>query len=349
MSTPEPEGHPFALHAASAARQQEGEALPPAVVGQAADWMARLQSEAATAADARDCQAWRAADPRHELAWQRLAALDHDLQRSLPHDGWSPVSAAVARETLRELVRRQARRKFNGWTLGLTGAAVSAWMLRGHTPWPRLAADLQTATGETRAVVLDDGTRLHLSSAAAVDLRFTPRERRILLHAGEILVDSGHDPAGRPLQVVTTEGTATPLGTQFTVSRHGAAVTQVSVLAGHVRLQPREAGLPLMLQPGQQAGFDRYRVVQPPAPVLPGTGAWAEGMLVAERQRLDAFLAELAHWRRGVLRCDPAVGPLRVTGSFPLADTDRVLSMLAHILPVRVVYRSRWWVTVAPA
>jgi len=64
---------------------------------------------------------------------------------------------------------------------------------------------------------------------------------------------------------------------------------------------------------------------------------------------LGRFLAELSRHRPGVLRCDPAVAALELTGVFPLADTDRVLTALQQSLPIKVHSLTRYWVTVMPA
>ena len=63
---------------------------------------------------------------------------------------------------------------------------------------------------------------------------------------------------------------------------------------------------------------------------------------------LGQFLDELARHRPGVLRCDPTVAELPLTGVFPLADTDRVLAALQQSLPVDVQRVTRYWVTVRP-
>jgi transmembrane sensor len=65
--------------------------------------------------------------------------------------------------------------------------------------------------------------------------------------------------------------------------------------------------------------------------------------------RLDDFLADIGRYRQGLLRCEPAVAGLRISGVFPLADTERILDMLASSLPVRVRSRSRYWVTLEAA
>ncbi|MCY1306948.1 Protein FecR [compost metagenome] len=67
---------------------------------------------------------------------------------------------------------------------------------------------------------------------------------------------------------------------------------------------------------------------------------------MAERQPLGQFLAELARHRPGLLRCSDDVAELLLTGVFPLADTDSILAALERSLPVRVSYRTRYWVSV---
>ncbi|KAG1069089.1 hypothetical protein G6F55_014487 [Rhizopus delemar] len=71
-------------------------------------------------------------------------------------------------------------------------------------------------------------------------------------------------------------------------------------------------------------------------------------MLAVRNWRLADLVDELARYRRGVLRCDPAVAGLRVSGAFPLADTDGSLRLLEKTLPVRISRVTPFWVTVAP-
>lgn len=325
--------------------QPEAGAVPAAIVARAADWLALLGSGNANAAQQARCAAWRAADPRHELAWQRLAAIDRGMQ-----DGGHrhPATAPAARQALTATAERQLRRQFGRWTLGLAAGGFTAWNLRQHTPWPALAAAHRSATGERRTLALPGGTTLHLASATAVDLDDSGSRRRILLRAGEILVETGHADS-HPLQVTTADGTVSPEGTRFTVARrtawNGAAQTEVAVLEGAVAVQPASAGAALHLQAGQQTRFTGA-TADTPRPLAPGAAAWSDGMLVADRMRLDAFIVELGHWRPGVLRCADDAAALRITGAFPLGDTERVLAMLARILPVQVERRTRWWTTV---
>ena len=99
---------------------------------------------------------------------------------------------------------------------------------------------------------------------------------------------------------------------------------------------------------GQQTAFGS-RGVEPLEAASAEHQAWTTGVLLADNQRLEDFLAELSRYRHGYLGCDPRIADLRVVGAFPLADTERVLDALAATLPVRIERRMAWWVSLEPA
>lgn len=310
----------------------------PQVVRRATEWMARLWSGEASAADLAACEAWRAEHPDHERVWRKLQAVEQRFD-SLPptatRQALEPVPASPGRRTALKL-------------LGLFAVTGSATLVARQTDgWALAASDHASGTGEVREIVLADGTRLVLGSASAVDVRFGPAERRVVLRTGEVFVATAHEADGpfRPFRVQTAHGEVRALGTRFTV-REQDAESQVAVFEGAVEVHPwaRGAGT-LRLDAGQGARFSDT-TVSPPAAVGETSAAWTRGVLVAERMPVAEVLAELRRYRPGVLRCDPDVADQRVTGVFSLRDTDRALASLALALPVDVVYRTRYWVTV---
>ncbi|ASI68635.1 hypothetical protein BA022_08795 [Diaphorobacter nitroreducens] len=356
--------------------------LPRAVAREAARWLACLHSGEATEADRQACAEWRAADPEHDRAWRRAERLNLKL-------GLLPPAAGL--ETLGRADRgapppdRRAALKTLAVLLTATPAGYLAW--RGWDVWaPGWMAEHQTATGERRELTLADGTRIRLDTATAIDVVFSDAERLVVLHRGEILVDTGPDawrpqvsksPEGaavplrradgdlaaraqhRPFIVQTRHGRLRALGTRFVV-RHleagqggapGAGeATRVAVKEGAVEIVPaalqRALGAtPTVIRAGQQARFDATSV-GPIEPADPQAGAWSQGVLFARNQRLADFAVELGRYRRGLLRCAPEVANLRITGAFQLHNTDAVLAALPDTLPVSVVYRTRWWVSI---
>lgn len=213
-------------------------------------------------------------------------------------------------------------------------------------------ADCRSATGEQRSFALEDGTQIMLNTGSAVNLRFDASERRILLVEGEIMVATRHAPGlaadPRPLLVETAEGSIRSLGTRFTV-RQRSGRTSVAVLESAVEISSRSAlGSTRVLHAGEQTQFNP-ETIETPRAIDEQTDAWTRGQLLADEQRLDEFLAELGRYRPGMLRADPQIAGLRLSGVFPLADTDRILATLPSVLPVRVQWRTRFWATVVPA
>ena len=72
-------------------------------------------------------------------------------------------------------------------------------------------------------------------------------------------------------------------------------------------------------------------------------------MLSFSDKPLGDVIATLSRYRHGILRCDPAVAGLRLTGTFPLGNTDAVLNAIAKTLPVKIQFVTRYWVTLSPA
>jgi len=117
----------------------------------------------------------------------------------------------------------------------------------------------------------------------------------------------------------------------------------VSVLQGSVQVRDLN-GQMVTLPGGRQASLqaDGLGAWAPFDVLQPG---WRDGVLTAQNQALGDFLRELERYRPGVLRWDPSLETLRVTGSFRLDDTDRILNLLAQTLGLEVQARTRYWVT----
>lgn len=71
--------------------------------------------------------------------------------------------------------------------------------------------------------------------------------------------------------------------------------------------------------------------------------------MIVDDVTLGEFLADLSRYRPGLIHCAPEVARLRLSGVFPLFDTERILNMLPNSLPVQVRSRTRYWVSVEPA
>lgn len=332
----------------------ETRSLPPETVRTAIDWMLRLQSRerdlhGRQALQAR-CREWRDGHPDHELAWQRMLALQQDLAETfgqLPHAG---AAAGAIEAASRQVGRRQALKLLS---FALAGGLPALWLAERTRPWQPLLADHATTTGERRLVQLDDGSRLLLNTGSLVSIRFSNSQRLVVLTRGEIMLASGPDsaaPVRRPLRVLSSHGLFEALGTRFIV-RQDETSTLLNVEEGAVAIRPAlrtEQPPAAIARAGESWRVRPDGMVSDPSPAL-DPGAWQQGMIVARDLRLDAFLAEISRYRSGHVGCDASIGGLLLSGVFQLGDTDRLLAILPHTLPVRVEQRTRWWVSVRPA
>lgn len=303
--------------------------IPAEVAQRAVEWLVELQAEHVPTGTLDSWRRWRAAHPDHERAWQRIESINGKLRHLT-----DPVSSAIAQATLAPPASPRRRRIIIGIAaLLFTGSA--AWMVRNDTHWRRWTADVRTGIGERRRLVLDDGTAVEMNSDSAINLAFSITERRLHLLAGEVLISTAQDFADRPFLVETVQGHTQALGTRFSVWQQPGA-TFVAVFDGAVRITPRApAAHPLVLEAGQQARFTSDGIDMPQA-ADPNRIAWSEGFIIAKGMRLADFLAELSRHSARPLSCDPAVANLRVSGSYPLADIDKVLDALAAALSLQI-------------
>ncbi|CAI2437854.1 fec operon regulator FecR [Serratia liquefaciens] len=303
----------------------------------AAQWFALLCDENVTEHQRQQWQAWHQQNEDHRWAWQRVEALQSQLQGVPGKFSYRTLDQAGRQSTL-------DRRTLLKSLLLLLGVGGS-W-LGFQSPLGReLRADYRTATGEIKPIVLSDGSQLVLNTASAVDVRYSAEKRLILLHSGEISLITGRD--DRPFWVESRQGAMRALGTHFLV-RENDDQTQLTVLEHAVEAQlaqfPQEKR---RINAGEQISFSAVAFGQQQAA---GNGdSWTRGVLSVSQWRLDQVLAELARYRHGRLDCDPAIAGLRVSGSFPLREPDRALLLLSQTLPIRLQSFTRYWLKVVPA
>jgi len=308
------------------------------VLDEAIAWQLRLGDGSETARHLPELQRWLAVDPEHAKAWAQLGDIDQQL---------GTINSPTARRALQVRAhsgRRTAGRAFLGLALLCT---LGVAMALQSQPLPVWLADKRTGAGEQQSVTLADNSHIRLNSRSALDIRFDQQERRLFLHSGEVLVETapGNDP--RPFIVETEQGNLRALGTRFIVRREGDG-TRLIVLRSAVAALPGDLREGRTLRAGEQVLMHRGHLGDSrEAPVA--ADAWSRGMLVVENLPLAELLAKLSEYRQGYLGLDPSLESLRISGSFPLHDTDRALAALPPSLPVRIERHTDWWVKVVPA
>lgn len=300
----------------------------PAAVAEAIEWLALQGSGAMTGAEQQRFELWLHASPDNTVAWQRLQ------QRLGQAFGEVP-------ERSRDMLHRAgaSRRHLLRGALGITGLGASVWWLQRQGLLPMAGSDLQTGVAQRRPFTLADGSRVLLNARSRVDLAFDAQQRTLILHEGALNVEVAADPS-RPLVVRTPFGEARALGTRFsvTLAEHGAQVWVQSS-----RVQASMAGAaPLELRAGQGAWLDG-RSVQRLDPAQARAAAWEDGVLEVHDRALGEVIQALRPYRHGWLRITDDAAALRVSGVFPLDDSEQALRSLQEVLPIRVQQPFGWW------
>jgi ferric-dicitrate binding protein FerR (iron transport regulator) len=256
----------------------------------AAQWFALLCDENVTEHQRQQWQAWHQQNEDHRWAWQRVEALQSQLQGVPGKFSYRTLDQAGRQSTL-------DRRTLLKSLLLLLGVGGS-W-LGFQSPLGReLRADYRTATGEIKPIVLSDGSQLVLNTASAVDVRYSAEKRLILLHSGEISLITGRD--DRPFWVESRQGAMRALGTHFLV-RENDDKTQLTVLEHAVEAQL--AQFPQEKTTGQRRGTNQLQRCG----IRPTTGC-------RQRRQLDPRRAECQSMAAGSGACRTGALPSRPFG-----------------------------------
>lgn len=312
-----------------------GLASDEVIIDEAAQWMAVLQSGHASPEEYQAFRQWSSADPRRAEIFRTMGAglgvLESDNLRRMPRDN-----------LLHTLNAPSGRRRFVRNMLSLMGVVSTVGLVARMTHvWP-MPGVLSTGTGERLSFNLDDGSALMLDARSKVLERFDHAQRLLQLLDGRLWVDVAKD-TQRPFIVETSQGHMRALGTRFLVENE-EGLTRISMLHSQVEIKTR-SGASQIVRVGQRASFDAERILA----LEDATGSesgWMEGMLEVRDQPLIDVIEALRNYRRGIIRVSTAASDLRLSGIFPLDDTDRALQLLAGSLPVRIDYHSPYWVNI---
>jgi len=218
----------------------------------------------------------------------------------------------------------------------ITGGAPGA----DHSAAARHANTVATGVGQIDSLFLVDGTRIVLGPASRLTVAsdYATHARAVSLD-GQALFVVRHE-ASRPFVVRAGEATIEDIGTSFAVSSEQGGATDVSVLAGRVRLaSTASAGNSAELGAGDRG------VVMPagdvhafPNTVAPDDTAWTSGRLVFHDAALSNVIAAIRRtYGVDVHVADTSLLGRHVTATFSGESADKVLEIIGLALGARVV------------
>jgi len=291
---------------------------------EAAQWFARLKTLPVSVGTLNDFFAWRR-DKKNALAFE-------EAERFWSEAGRLGERPAILR-AVDAVVTRAARprRRRPAWVVP-TFALLVAGILIGVAFYPFGTSAFQTASGEQRAVALEDGSRLQLNTETKVRVRYSAKARQLVLQRGEALFTVAHDTT-RPFTVVAGDVAVTATGTRFDVSRVGQQ-TLVTLVEGHVSVRGADGRL-TWLAPGQQwrsQGTDRLVRLVSTANVV----AWTQGRIVLDNTALADAIDQINRYGGKPITLDAtAMRDERISGTFEVADPQSFAAAVTAFLPLQ--------------
>ncbi|MGO3125980.1 MAG: FecR family protein [Advenella sp.] len=320
-----------------------GECEPTAeVVAAAAQWFVRLQDDDVSDQERAQCLRWRQANVTHDLAWRRLETLWRNFD-DLEGQAAQPARATMAKLDARKRGKRRVKR-----TVGATICCIGVVVLLSDMMHRHLLADHHTGLARRETVMLPDGSQLTLDARSAVDVRYRRTERRVVLREGQILAQVNHDRDSRPFVIQTEQGTATALGTRYTVSLLDNT-TQVSVLESNVRVCPGRSISTVCadLKQGQTANVETNVVSRIETSGYSDPSSWAQGYLALDNQSLSRVLHVLKSYHSGVMWYDEReLESVLVSGVIPIEDSEQAFNILGRTLPIQIRQYMPWAVAI---
>jgi transmembrane sensor len=316
---------------------------------EASAWRATLFEAGLETSDA--FELWLDLDPRNRDAW---ACVQEPWAR-FGAEATSPVLIEARQQALDVALRRQGRpsRRRRRWTgRGLVAAALLVLVCgAGFGLWQRASAirGYETAFGERRTILLQDGSRIDLDSGTRLKVSLQRRSREIELLKGQARFSVAHD-AARPFTVRAGDRTVVATGTTFNVDLLGPRLL-VTLIEGRVSIldnttdahtKPAAPHLVARLVAGQQfaAGDTRGKVAVAPAASVTKvevdkTTAWVSGQLVFHDEPLSSVTERVSRYSGHPVRADRAVAGLRISGVFNSGDVATFVDAAERSLPVQ--------------
>lgn len=295
-------------------------------------WQAAPRDAEARAEIMRFCEQ----SDEHRAVWESVKRLYR-----LTGEATGAPAKEEARQRSKKLTRRAVLGGIGAFTLG--GAA-----LEGPHLWQRWQADITSETGVIGRHVLSDGTKLTLGPDSAIQVAYSPTARNVTLLDGMALFDVADDPQ-RPFEARTGEYTARTDGSTSFEVRRNSGRNLIAVGSGSVYVAKTDSPAPSELSAGDWMAAG-------PANADPQHGhrdaaqfaAWRHRQLIADEDRIDAVVAEIARWEPArVVIADRELASARVSGIYDLRDPLTALEAVASPYDAKVRRITPWLVVLS--
>jgi transmembrane sensor len=299
----------------------------------AISWLARLNSPSLTNAQEQEFMRWLEASPLHQAAYMRAEDL---WQRG-------GVLARVSKTTKTRFWQMALLKPVaQGWTFAAVCLLALSFGLFFYLNPSTSRYTYQTAIGEQREVLLEDGSHIALNTNTKLSVELTRNKRIVYLTEGEVLFEVKKD--GRIFDVITRDGVVRVVGTRFSVYQSGTDTT-VTVAEGRVALSrvaevAAEFVPSIVLGANERLSLKVARTGRLAEKLNANTAlSWRKKQLVFKGQRLSDVITELGrYFPETITLGEPEIGDKEITAVIQLSDIKTTLQALGLSFDMHAVF-----------
>ncbi|EOR07597.1 FecR domain-containing protein [Acinetobacter genomosp. 15BJ] len=297
------------------------------ILQEAAEWIVLIQASALTEAQQIEFEAWKNQSEVHQTAWLKAEYLLSSFEH-FPENGHA-------------IIKKSSQTTRFQWTKHLVVACITclgsiiAWNSDYKYLW---LSDYSTAMGQQKNVRLEDGTQLQLNTNTALDIQYTPHQRTLRLHYGEIQIHTAKEiQSHRPFFVETENAHLQALGTIFNVQylKNKQQQTCLGVIESAVKVTLNQSKKMTVVRAGEQLCFDGtdFKAL---GQLDPNVLVWKNQMIMAFEMPLEQLLQEIGRYQYQYVDLDAQLRALKVSGSYPTNNLAHLQSALELSYPLKM-------------
>lgn len=316
-------------------------------LAQASAWRTALAEADADTSD--DFEAWLAADPANESAWDQVQS----SWTVVGEQANSPELLALRAGALARARHHSRPRRISSSSSWIPRIAACLLILLvgsvviGFSVWQgSQPLTYATTFGERRTITLDDGSKISLDVNSEVQVRYSAEARRLKLLRGQARFDVAKD-EDRPFSVRARDRLVVATGTAFNVDMLGSKVL-VTLIEGQVVVKGTKSAVEsadtletetpekVVLEAGEQLIADTTAPAQVEKVNIEKATSWEQGYLVFDDEPLAAIAERVSRYSEKPVSVAPAVAGMRVSGVFVAGDVNTFVDTVSRYLPVDV-------------
>jgi transmembrane sensor len=309
--------------------QLESETVGERIRERAAQWaVARREHETWTESNQAELDSWLAQSPVHMVSYLRIQS------------AWDRADRLAAMRTpSNRTVIDKAKPLILRFSTAVIALAIVGFVALSTVSPKSGEKAFSTPVGGSAIVALADGSQVELNTNTAIRVSDGAADRMVWLDRGEAYFSVKHDPS-RPLIVLVNGHRIVDIGTKFLVREDGTQV-RVSLIEGSVNFESasERSKSTTTLEPGDVvvATASSFSMTREPVAKLADELGWRTGLVIFKHTTLSEAVVEINRYgRKKVVITDPGVGDLKISGAFPVRDTDLFTRVARIALGVRV-------------